>query len=518
MDDDSNFLITTKRILKQDAFQVDSASSVEKAFAKMRKKKVDAVVSDYQMPVKDGLQFLRELRAKGNDIPFILFTGKCKGDVAIEALNLGADYYLNKFGKPETVYRELAQGIRQTVKTKRLELALRKSEEKYKLIFELSPDGIGTLNTKGIITSVNPAFYKQTGFTESEIIGKHLTKLGTLKTKDIFKYVKFAASILRGKKPSNQEFDYVTKDGTPCKSEGHFALIKEEGKTTGLLAILRDITERKKAEEELLLYSEHLEELVKDRTNKLTEQNIRLKRLDEMKSRFISTATHELRTPLVSIKGYTELIRSGMMGEVPKKIDELFKVVERNADRLSKLTDDLLDQQRLESGRLEISPEPLQLQELIEEVVEEFQPFIKKRNQVLNVQVPTDLSKVMVDRTRVGQVIINLLSNASKFTPSEGNISIKARETGEMVEVQVSDTGMGIAREDIPKLFEPFPDIPKPDFTESSVGLGLSICKGIIDLHGGKFWAKSKGKDKGTIFTFTIPKRRKLNERKTQYA
>ena len=269
----------------------------------------------------------------------------------------------------------------------------------------------------------------------------------------------------------------------------------------------RKITERKKAEDKLRRYSEQLEELVADRTSKLKEQNIRLKKLDKMKSRFISTATHELRTPLVSIKGYTELIRSGMMGKVPKKIDEMFKVVERNADRLSKLTDDLLDQQRIESGRLEITSEPFQLQGLIEDVVQEFQPFISKRNQVLTVHIPNDLPQVIVDRTRVGQVIINLLSNASKFTPSEGNISIKARETGKMVEVQVSDNGTGIAKEDIPKLFNPFPDIPKPSITESSVGLGLSICKGIIALHGGKIWAESEGKDKGATFTFTIPKK-----------
>ncbi len=253
-------------------------------------------------------------------------------------------------------------------------------------------------------------------------------------------------------------------------------------------------------------------ELIK--SNKImNEQNIRLKRLDKMKSRFISTATHELRTPLTSIKGYTELIRSGRIGKVPKKIDELFKVVERNADRLSKLTDDLLDQQRIESGRLEITSEPLQLQELIEEVVQEFQPFISKKNQVLNVQISADLSEVMVDRTRVGQVIINLLSNASKFTSSSGKISIKARESDGMVEVQVSDNGIGIAKEDISKLFEPFPDIPKPSITESSVGLGLSICKGIIRLHGGKIWAESEGKDEGATFTFTIPKKEKTRDR-----
>ncbi len=108
VDDDSNFGVVAKRILEQQGpFKVESAFSVEEAYRKMKKKEFDVIVSDYQMPIKDGLQFLQELKENGNSIPFILFTGKGREDVAIEALNLGADYYINKLGKPETVYGEL---------------------------------------------------------------------------------------------------------------------------------------------------------------------------------------------------------------------------------------------------------------------------------------------------------------------------------------------------------------------------------------------------------------------------
>ena len=400
------------------------------------------------------------------------------------------------------------------IKQKKAEEGLYESEEKYRTLTENINIGIyrNTPGSEGKFLEMNPALIKMFGYEDKG-------KLLAMNVADLYlnpeDRKKFNEKMLRDGIVVNEELRLKKKDSTPFwASVTAVAVPDEKGEIKYYDGTIADITERKRMEVQLRDYTKNLELLVKERTKDLQareatlrKQNIRLHKLDEMKSRFISTATHELRTPLVSIKGYTELIRSGRMGKVPKKIDEMFKVVERNANRLSKLTDDLLMQQRLESGRLEINPEQLQLQELLKDVVEEFQPFISKRNQVLNVQVPADLSEVMVDRTRVGQVIINLLSNASKFTPSEGNISIKARETGKMVEVQVSDNGTGIAKEDIPKLFNPFPDIPKPSITESSVGLGLSICKGIIALHGGKIWAESEGKDKGATFTFTIPKK-----------
>jgi signal transduction histidine kinase len=193
------------------------------------------------------------------------------------------------------------------------------------------------------------------------------------------------------------------------------------------------------------------------------------------------------------------------VGEVPERLDEMLKVVERNADRLSNLTDDLLDQQHLESGRLKINPEKLKLQNIIKEVVEEVQPFIIEKNQVLNIQVPDDLAPVRADKNRMTQVLLNLLNNASKFSPPSGSISLQVREISEMVEVQVSDSGIGIAKEDIDKLFKPFPDIQKTDYYKGT-GLGLSICKGIIDLHRGRIWAESEGDGRGAKFTFIISK------------
>jgi signal transduction histidine kinase len=266
-----------------------------------------------------------------------------------------------------------------------------------------------------------------------------------------------------------------------------FRLKDAEGKPTGFFTVCRDITELKRAEEVL------------------REQYTKLKEIDEMKSRFISVATHELRTPLVSIKGYTELIRGGYAGEVPKEIGEMLEIVARNADRLAALTNDLLDQQRLESGRFQISPELFDLREVIKQTIQEVRPQISQKKQTLRVKIPEKPLPVKADRIRIAQVLINLLNNASKFTPERGDISLSLRDVGKFVETRVADTGIGISPDDIQKLFKPFPDIRRPVHYPST-GLGLSICKGIVELHGGRIWAESAGKDMGSTFTFTLPK------------
>lgn len=263
------------------------------------------------------------------------------------------------------------------------------------------------------------------------------------------------------------------------------------GRIIGLAGISTDITKLKIMKDALYESEERFHIMVK---------------YGQMKDRFISVATHELRTPLVSIKGYLDLILSGKAGEVPPRILQFLKVVERNVERLRRLTDDLLDVQRIESGKLKLSREPLDMRGVVEEVVREMLPFVEQKKHRLRVKIPDRPLPVYGDRIRLAQALTNLLSNSVKFTPEGGEIRVEAEDRGDEIAVRVSDTGFGIAKEDLPKLFKPFPDIKKPIVTEKSTGLGLVICKGIIKLHGGRIWAESPGLGKGSTFTFTIPK------------
>jgi hypothetical protein len=225
-----------------------------------------------------------------------------------------------------------------------------------------------------------------------------------------------------------------------------------------------------------------------------------------MKERFVSTVTHELRTPLVSISGYTDLALKGKFGSLSEDMESGLKIIKRNVDRLVNLTGDLLDIQRMESGKLELKISPLDLKEIIDHCVAEIKPLLKEK-QELTVQVPDVLPTIQGDRIRLSQVLMNLLSNAAKFTPQGGTIKLSVKDEEDIVEVQVSDTGIGINKEDLQRVFEPFATIQKPTYIQGT-GLGLSVTKGLVEAHGGRIWAESEGEGKGATFTFTLPKRK----------
>lgn len=227
------------------------------------------------------------------------------------------------------------------------------------------------------------------------------------------------------------------------------------------------------------------------------------KRLEEMKTNFIRTATHEIRTPLTSIKGYTELASAKINPETDPSLAKYFYVIQRNTERLENLTRDLLDIQRIESGRIELNLRKLQLQGLFQRACTELRPILESKEQRMELHVED--ATITVDPTRLMQVLVNLIDNASKYSPRGSRIQIKAETENDEIKFSIIDEGVGLTVEDIPKLFKPFPDIERPVVTERSVGLGLSICKGIVELHGGEIWAESRGRNKGSTFTFTLP-------------
>jgi signal transduction histidine kinase len=227
--------------------------------------------------------------------------------------------------------------------------------------------------------------------------------------------------------------------------------------------------------------------------------------MDEMRDRFISAVTHELRTPLISISGYLDLVLTGDSGRLSSEVKANLEVVKRNADRLTSLTDDLLDIQRLQSGKLQVNLQPIDLREIIEHATSEIRPFIKAKKQRFNVAVPRRPLPTLGDPTRLSQVLMNLLSNASKFTPEGGRIRLTVSDDKLIIVVKVADTGIGLRREDLSRVFEPFAAIKKPVHIKGT-GLGLSVTKGLVEAHTGKIWAESPGEGKGATFTFALPK------------
>jgi signal transduction histidine kinase len=226
-----------------------------------------------------------------------------------------------------------------------------------------------------------------------------------------------------------------------------------------------------------------------------------------MKDRFISSVTHELRTPLVSISGYLDLIRKNERFQ--KETVSYLQVVRRNADRLLSLTTDLLDFQRLQAGRLQVALQPIDFVNVLNNCIKEIMPMINGRRQALKANIPRGPIRILGDTVRLTQVIMNVLDNASKFTPDGGRIMVRVEERGDQLITEISDSGIGIRRDDLKQVFEPFSAIKKATYIKGT-GLGLSVTKGLIEAHGGTITVQSQGEGRGSTFTITIPKERAI--------
>lgn len=236
----------------------------------------------------------------------------------------------------------------------------------------------------------------------------------------------------------------------------------------------------------------------------------KLKELDQMKDDFVSSVSHELRSPLTSIKGYVDFVLRGKAGPLNKKLIEYLTIVKNNTSRLGMFINDILDLAKIEAKRFELGKEALELPPLIEEMVTFFRPQAEESKVQLEVVVSANVSLVSADPDKLRQVFTNLLSNAFKFTPEGGKVTIETKnsESGNFVEIAIKDTGVGIVKEDLQKVFGKFQQI-KPSKGKvrkvKGTGLGLAIVRGIVEAHGGRIWVESEP-NKGSNFIFTLPK------------
>jgi len=231
------------------------------------------------------------------------------------------------------------------------------------------------------------------------------------------------------------------------------------------------------------------------------------KRLETMKDRFISAFTHELRTPLVSIKGYVDYILT-KEPILPDGVKSKVEIVRRNTNRLLALTEDLLDFEGIEAGRLDLKIQTFSMREILLQCIEEIQPLLKEKNQVIHSDFPAGDLPIRGDRLRLSGALINLLNNATKFTPEGGEITVRAGEEEDgTITVHVEDTGIGLDEKDFQRVFEPFAVIEKPTYF-SGTGLGLSLTKRIVEAHNGRIWVTSPGKGRGATFAFKLPKQK----------
>lgn len=230
------------------------------------------------------------------------------------------------------------------------------------------------------------------------------------------------------------------------------------------------------------------------------------KEVDRMKSEFISTTSHELRTPLAAIKESVMLVLDGTTGELSLEQNRFLNIAKRNIDRLVVLVSDLLDLSKIESGKMRLSYSKCAIEEVINRALESMYILAKENKVELLTEIEKGLPLVDCDPDKIVQIVVNLVSNALKFTSASGSVKVSCSlENGSQIKISVSDTGIGIAQEDITKLFNRFDQLDASlTRRPGGTGLGLAICKELVRMHGGQIWVESES-GKGSIFIFTIP-------------
>ncbi|HEY0376339.1 MAG TPA: sensor histidine kinase [Pyrinomonadaceae bacterium] len=237
----------------------------------------------------------------------------------------------------------------------------------------------------------------------------------------------------------------------------------------------------------------------------LNEANAKLRELSEMKEEFLALTTHDLRSPLTVISGVISFFTSGRLGELSPEQKNMVAMMERNTQNLIELVNDLLDASKLESGTMRLEMASINVRGVVDEVRQSMEPLAKEKEIELVEALPEDLPPVEADRAKLRRVLLNLLSNALKFTQKGGSVEVRAAREGDRVRVAVSDTGVGIAPDDVARLFDKYEQArSRATRGEKGTGLGLYITKQLVELHGSEIKVESEV-GRGSTFSFTLP-------------
>ncbi len=337
----------------------------------------------------------------------------------------------------------------------RLQVVLSAEKSKMQKILEGMSEGVVVFDEKGQLVVFNaPA---------QEMLNKDLSLIGN--PEEIKKFRK-----------SPRVLDILLEEPRLRVIHSEAMCIEDnEGKSLGIAVLLRDVTREREVE--------------------------------KMKTDFVSIVSHELRTPLSAIKGAVDNLLDGIGGELGDVQQKCLTISKRNIDRLSRLISDLLDISRIEAGKIQVIKQPADISVIIKDVLFFFKEIAEGKKILLEAEIDENIPVLSFDSDKITQVITNLVGNAVKFTPAGGKITVKVFLSGDYLQLDVIDTGMGISRQDLEKVFDKFYQVVRPETKGmyKGTGLGLPITKGIVEKHNGKIWAESE-LGKGSKFSFTLPR------------
>jgi PAS domain S-box-containing protein len=369
-----------------------------------------------------------------------------------------------------------------------------------------SEDAIVSKTLDGIVTAWNTAAERLFGFTAADMIGKSITRI--IPPELQHEEGEILAKIRRGERIERYETVRVRKDGQRVEISLTISPIRDSsGRIIGAAKIAHDITARRRAERALHDRDAQLSKLSAERELSLESERAarsEAERLGRLKDEFLATLSHELRTPLHAIQGWATLLRERRVK--PEEFDRGLEAIERNARIQVQIVNDLLDMSRIISGKIHLDVQPLHLHEIVSNAIEAVRQSAVARDIRILPLLDSRIGLVRGDPNRLQQVLWNLLSNAIKFTPRGGRVQIVLERINSQAEIRIEDNGIGIRADFLPHVFDRFRQAdPSTTRHYGGLGLGLSIVKNLIELHGGTVHVKSPGENQGSTFIVTLP-------------
>ncbi len=495
----------------------------------------DLVILDLSMPGKSGFEILKDLnadRARESFVPVLVYTGHDDAEKRKRAYELGAtDFITREPGdRMEMVIRarnllkirclqsqleaqnRSLEGIVQArtdelshantaltlenIEREQAERALRATEERLRFLMTASPASVRAFRPcppyATLYASENVV--SQTGFQADEFLqnpslwkdrihpddaARVWTRLQHIDVEDI----------------QVDEYRFQSRSGAYIWLREDRKVVRSGERTpTEVVSAWLDITDRKEAEETLARQA-----------MELASSNARLEEFDRLKTEFVATASHEMRTPLTVIREYANLLKDEVPGPINDEQRECLESSLRNCDRLAGLLDNLLDLHKIEAGKLQIRRTKVALSQILDQCLADFGPKCRAKGQTLEANVAENLPLALCDPDLVSQVLVNLMGNACKFTPEGGTVRLSAQDQGAMLTIEVADTGPGIAPEHLKEIFDPFRQVNRIEGPGvRGTGLGLTISKRIVEMHQGRIEAESE-LGHGSRFRFTLP-------------
>jgi PAS domain S-box-containing protein len=383
------------------------------------------------------------------------------------------------------ILKFIAKQVGSLIERKRSDEALKQSEEKYRMLIEAMNEGVVILDSNGFIKFTNNSFLKNLGYTKDELWGGTPRKL--LANDSKIKVAQLLRERKKGNVESSFELKLVRKDNSIVNClVSQRNVYTSYGQYQGSFAIITDITEIKNAENSVRKYSEELEEL------------------NANKDKFFSVIAHDLRSPFISLLGYTEILNEDIDELTTEETKVFASNIHESSKNLFSLLENLLEWSRVQTGRIKFAPADIALDKLIFDTIDLFREPAHRKNINLTFAEALDI-KVLADINMIESVMRNLISNAIKFTKPGGNIIIKTNTEQEFCTIIIEDDGCGIPSGDIEKIFSIGDHISTNGTNdEKGSGLGLILCKEFVNKNGGKIWAESEVKV-GSKFNFTLP-------------